>query len=72
MINNIKKVKEKQIEKNSSVNTNTKSELKELFEYEKLKTETLKEISKEEKEKNIKSMNNLKIQKIKLKKKKKI
>ena len=38
MINNIKKVKEKQIEKNSSVNTNTKSELKELFEYEKLKT----------------------------------
>ena len=31
MINNIKKVKEKQIEKNSSVNTNTKSELKELF-----------------------------------------
>ena len=45
--------KEKQIEKNSSINTNIKSELKELFEDEKLKTETLKEISKEEKETNI-------------------
>ncbi len=37
------------------MNTNTKSELKELFEDEKLKTETLKEISKEEKEKNIRN-----------------